>query len=661
MRPRAGFRLRAAASALAAASAAATIVSDGGLRCLFLANGASASAAQLGAGVPALPAAYSGTNLGCSSHGGTVPSIGGVPWPLSSAAWCVVDQSTCPGGAASCGALYAGFGFVDSCDMAYLAWGVLPNAVVLNPATQAGNPYAFYQGQQITIYIPPNQPYVLADELIRVSVGPNPLATGGGGGGGTTANVLVSSSSGLNFALNSGFSNYTVGTTWGTGPGIKIFAGPGARTAGAGVAPGCTGGSCAAGTTTPTTTVSGSIVTIANVTGTGYGPASPWLAPPACANPPCVPITSTLPGGGITILASSITGIDFYDASASTGGSLGSATGRLNVLGQPVSVVYTTLGGSVGAKPTLSFLYNVSSCGGGGGTCVTVNGVRWMQYGTLTAAQAALAGANTVANGAAINWTVSTAFFTGSPPGCTTGGGGGGGGGTTCTGIGLAAGGAARWILGVTLGAITNYSAPFVFVMPVPTPSSSPSTGASATSTQSPTPTATISRGASASNTPVGSPTNLASATPTISVSPTISNSAFPSFSSAPNYAAIASSTTGTATALVGGVVGTVAAVAIIGAAIWTYRQRRARYEARMRMRVSSRRYMGDQSSAYGNVHSDGAVNLGAAAPYNARRPPRAAAASAPHADDDSGIEVRRELSAPSRPARPARSNSLRR
>ena len=136
------------------------------------------------------------------------------------------------------------------------------------------------------------------------------------------------------------------------------------------------------------------------------------------------------------------------DASAGTSGVLGSATGALNVTGQPVSVLYTALGGSIGTKPTLSFLYNVTSCGGG--TCVTVNGVRWKEYGTLTAAQPALAGANTVANGAAINLTISTAFFTGSPPGCTTGGGGGGGG--TCTGIGLAAGAAARWILGVTLG-----------------------------------------------------------------------------------------------------------------------------------------------------------------------------------------------------------------
>ena len=76
-----------------------------------------------------------------------------------------------------------------------------------------------------------------------------------------------------------------------------------------------------------------------------------------------------------------------------------------------------------------------------------------------------------------------------------------------------------------------------------------------------------------------------------------------------------------------------------------------------MRMRALSRRYMGDQSSAYGKVHADGTLNYSAAPPYSARRPQKAAAGPAAWY---SGIEVRRELAGPgpSRLVRPPRSNS---
>jgi len=68
--------------------------------------------------------------------------------------------------------------------------------------------------------------------------------------------------------------------------------------------------------------------------------------------------------------------------------------------------------------------------------------------------------------------------------------------------------------------------------------------------------------------------------------------------------------------ALVGpiaGAAGGVGALVCAGVVFYLVRQRRARHEARMRMKASSRRFMGSQSSAYGNTHQDGAVNIGAA------------------------------------------------
>jgi hypothetical protein len=59
--------------------------------------------------------------------------------------------------------------------------------------------------------------------------------------------------------------------------------------------------------------------------------------------------------------------------------------------------------------------------------------------------------------------------------------------------------------------------------------------------------------------------------------------------------------------------VGGILFLLVAGGCAWVIRQRQLRMEARMRMKASSRRFMGAQTSAYGNVLQDGAVHLGAA------------------------------------------------
>ena len=61
------------------------------------------------------------------------------------------------------------------------------------------------------------------------------------------------------------------------------------------------------------------------------------------------------------------------------------------------------------------------------------------------------------------------------------------------------------------------------------------------------------------------------------------------------------------------GAVGGVLFLVCLGACGYVIQQRKARMEARMRMKASSRRFMGSQSNAYGNAHQDGAVHIGAA------------------------------------------------
>jgi hypothetical protein len=70
----------------------------------------------------------------------------------------------------------------------------------------------------------------------------------------------------------------------------------------------------------------------------------------------------------------------------------------------------------------------------------------------------------------------------------------------------------------------------------------------------------------------------------------------------------------------IAGAVGGIFALVCGGVAFYLVRQRRLRQEARLRMKASSRRYMGSQDSAYGNTHKDGSVNLGAASAREPRR-----------------------------------------
>ena len=77
--------LLAAALALAPAPAAATIISDGGFRCIFSATGAAATVAQRNIRSVGLAPEYDRLNLGCALHpvpssGGTFPFADGLLW-----------------------------------------------------------------------------------------------------------------------------------------------------------------------------------------------------------------------------------------------------------------------------------------------------------------------------------------------------------------------------------------------------------------------------------------------------------------------------------------------------------------------------------------------------------------------------------------------------
>ena len=552
--------------------------------------------------------------------------------------WCLVDQAKCPAGSpgGTCGTLYAGLGYVDQCDHAYLVFGVAPNTQILSPA-QAADPYTFYVGQTITVYIPKSQPYILQDELIRITVGAqsNTAITSTGGGG---------SLGGLNYTSNNGISTYTIGNSWGTGSGIQLYAAPGGNTVGKGIAPACSGNGCSPGTTSQTTTVSGMISTIMN-----YSSPVPPTGPPTSV--------TSIPNNGITILPSSLFVEDTYDAVAATYASAGPVT----VNNQMVWVSFMTAGASGLATPALALYYNATSCGGGCGSTVqvTVNGKVYQRYFTTTyTSSRTKVGDNTFANGGALNYTLPSTLFT-TIPGCTTWGG--------CTGVGFPAGNNLMWIWEVKAGGVTNYSNPFRLFMPPPpsaTPSTTPSNGASQSPTPSQTGTPALSRGATASTTPSGSLSQTPSPSPTWSVTPTVSDTSRPSFSSAPNYGAIAAAASSEMSATIGGVVGGIVALAGMAGCAYLAVQRKARFEARMRMRAASRRFMGDQSSAYGRAHQDGVVNIGA---QRGEAPPRRAS-SKPAAEAEPSVmfEVAMPQSsgrggsraaAPQRPA--ARSNSM--
>ena len=82
--------------------------------------------------------------------------------------------------------------------------------------------------------------------------------------------------------------------------------------------------------------------------------------------------------------------------------------------------------------------------------------------------------------------------------------------------------------------------------------------------------------------------------------------------SSQPDLLAIARQQQEALVGPIAGAAGGIGALVCAGVVFFLVRQRRARHEARMRMKASSRRFMGSQSSAYGNTHQDGAVNIGA-------------------------------------------------
>ena len=416
----------------------------------------------------------------------------------------------CPAGSpgGTCGTLYAGLGYVDQCDKAYLVFGVAPNTQILSLA-QAADPYTFYVGQTITVYIPKSQPYILQDELIRITVGAqsNTAITSTGGGGGSLG--------GLNYTSNNGISIYTIGNSWGTGSGIQLYAAPGGNTVGKGIAPACSGNGCSPGTTSQTTTVSGMISTIMN-----YSSPVPPTGPPTSV--------TSIPNNGITILPTSLFVEDTYDAVAATYASAGPVT----VNNQVVWVSFMTAGATGLATPALALYYNATSCGfgcGGSTVQVTVNGKVYQRYFTTTyTSSRTKVGDNTFANGGALNYTLPSTLFT-TIPGCTSGG---------CTGVGYPAGNNLMWIWDVTAGGVTNYSSPFrLFVPPPPsaTPSTTPSNGASQSPTPSQTGTPALSRGATASTTPSGSLSQTPSPSPTRSVTPTVSDTSRPAFSPAPN------------------------------------------------------------------------------------------------------------------------------
>ena len=252
-----------------------------------------------------------------------------------------------------CGTLYPTIGFVDSCDTAAtVGFGVAPNTQILDPAQQSttgANAYTFFQGQTVTLYIPHNQPTVLADELLRISVF-NPATTtslqltstssgynmsgagasatfassgGGGGGGGGCSGGLSSCATASSAAGTVGFS---ITSQWGLGAGLAFYVSPGlscSTSPCSGATPKCVNGggiTCSGGTNSFGQSASGGITATANATITVL--------------PSSLFVTSVFdtfqgqPEGGASfayVLGSWAAGIN-YDASASTGSLAQSAT-----------------------------------------------------------------------------------------------------------------------------------------------------------------------------------------------------------------------------------------------------------------------------------------------------------------------------------------------
>ena len=502
-----------------------------------------------------------------------------------------------------CGTLYPTIGFVDSCDTAAtVGFGVAPNTQILDPAQQSttgANAYTFFQGQTVTLYIPHNQPTVLADELLRISVF-NPATTtslqltstssgynmsgagasatfassgGGGGGGGGCSGGLSSCATASSAAGTVGFS---ITSQWGLGAGLAFYVSPGlscSTSPCSGATPKCVNGggiTCSGGTNSFGQSASGGITATANAT--------------------------------ITVLPSSLFVTSVFDtfqgqpASALPGGVAAPPAGNT------IWAAFATVGGSAAASVSGSLYYtNVgTNCGG---CCQTINGLSVRTWNTFTyPGLVSRLGVNTMANGGAINITIPANIYLVNSPNTAFGG--------FCNAMPPAG---ASWLVGVTTGIFTNYSAPFLIVVPPPTPSQTPSPGSSPSTTPTQTPTPTKSNGATASPSSTASLSGSPTATTTPSATPTISDTSRPSVSTPPDYGAIAREQQAKLIPAVAGAVGGLLVLVCAGGCMYVIRQRRLRVEARERMKASSRRFMGSQSNAYGNAHQDGAVHIGAA------------------------------------------------
>jgi hypothetical protein len=316
----------------------------------------------------------------------------------------------------------------------------------------------------------------------------------------------------------------------------------------------------------------------------------------------------------ITVLPSTVTGVDIADPL--NGNRLVSSPSNLPfspplaapftpglgglTVGQTVYISFTASGTTAYATKAAALI--VSGCGAGGGGCITVPNSTlqfYTAYSYTYPGLTSLPGANTVANGGAMNFTIPANIQTATIP--------------SRFGNPQPPPAGAAWAVSVTINGITSYSSAFNMYAPPATPTPSPSTGSSQTPTPSVTPTASMSRGstASGSTTVSRSATSTATATPT--PSPTISDTSRPSQSAPPDLAAIARQEQAALLPPVLGAVGGVLFLLVAGCCAYVIRQRQARMEARMRMKASSRRFMGAQTSAYGNAHQDGAVHIGAA------------------------------------------------
>ncbi len=594
----------ALALALVPPLAAATIVSDNGFRCIFNARRVLASNAQRGlsgASVPALSGNYDDSNLGCALHTPT-PSGAGGTFPFS-VPWCIVDQLLCPTASQGimCGTLYSTIGYVDTCNTARITgFAVQPNTAILDPAQQTDG-YTFFAGQSVTISIDRNQTRVLADELLRISVtnptGPvttqitsNRVGYNISGVGATPATTTSGLPNGVALVASASSSadtaSFLITSAWGLGSGITLSVAVGIS---------CSGTPCSG--STPAVPCTG-----------GGGGGCGQLGTSRSGG-----IPATIASASIRVLPSTVTGVNVFDpvlnqlVSVPAAGTVGAAAGLGGIAasGQNVSIIYTASGGTAGVarQAVLYFEYtNGGGCGGAGGTVTlpaSVSSLTFVRYSTWNFAEPSLPGNNTVANGGAMSFAVPASIVTASVQ-C-------GGGSNTVPGPGV------RWVVAVTLAGVTGYSRLFSIFVPSPSPtptrtgttspSTTPSTGASQTGTPSQTPTPSLSRGSSASS----------SVTPTSSASPTISDTSRPSTSAQPDLLAIAKAQQEALATPIAGAAGGIVAVVLVGVVVYLVRQRRARQEARMRMKASSRRHMeSSHDNAYGNTRKDGHVNIGA-------------------------------------------------